>query len=237
MKKIVLFGLLLYPHLALALGGTASHLANDELQNHVVMVLGSRGSACSGVIVAQNVVLTAGHCALGSPQLAVAYYEGKTPVLKNVVQSSVNPKADIALVLVIDLPSRFSPVELTDDNPTHYTLAGFGLQAARNEVNDGKLHVAEVDILPLSTAKTLHLGGANRDKAEMSAYLQVCKGDSGGGVFTFDMKLAGVISATYNTGVKQGDTWSAVCGNTAQAVRIEPQKEWINGVVNGWKYP
>jgi hypothetical protein len=238
MRKIGFIALFLVfeAHIAVALGGKASRLADPALQAKSVMVLGSRGSACSGVVIAPNIVLTAGHCVQGSPQLAVAYYEGETPVLKTVVQSGVNPSGvDMALVRVIGLPARFTPVELAEDTSAPYTIAGFGLQAVRADASAGKLRSAEVESLPLSAARILHLGGANMDKNEMSAYLQVCKGDSGGPVFTADMKLAGVMFATYNTGVKQGDKWSAQCGNTAQAVRIKPQRDWINGVLGGWK--
>ncbi len=240
MKQILLITLFFVfdAHIAFALGGKASSLAGADLETKSVMVLGSRGSACSGTIIAPNIVLTAGHCVQGSPQLAVAYYEGQTPVLKTVVQTAVNPTGvDMALVRVIGLPARFTPVELVENNElaTRYTVAGFGLQAVRNEASAGKLRKAEIESLPLSAARILHLGGANMSKDEMSAYLQVCKGDSGGSVFTPDMKLAGVMFATYNTGVKQGDKWSAQCGNTAQAVRIAPQRAWIDGVMAKWK--
>ena len=223
-------------HVVHALGGTASRLAGADLEAKSVMVLGSRGSACSGVVVAPNIVLTAGHCVQGSPQLAVAYYEGQTPVLKTVVQSAINPSGvDMALVRVIGLPARFSPVELADETNAPYTIAGFGLQAVRNEDSAGKLRAAQVESLPLSATRILHLGGAGMNKDEMSTYLQVCKGDSGGGVFTSDIKLAGILFATYNTGVKRGDTWSAQCGNTAQATRVAPQRSWIESIVKGWK--
>jgi Trypsin len=239
MKKLILICLLTcHASSAFALGGKAYSSAGADLETKSVMVLGSRGSACSGVIVAPNIVLTAGHCVLGSPQLAVAYYEGQTPVLKTVVQSAVNPSGvDMALVSVIGLPARFSPVAMVDNNElaTRYIVAGFGLQAVRADASAGKLRSAEVESLPLSAARILHLGVANMNKDEMSAHLQVCKGDSGGPVFTPDMKLAGVMFATYNTGVKQGDKWSAQCGNTAQAMRIAPQRAWIDGVVSGWK--
>ncbi len=240
MKKIGFTALFLVcgAHIAFALGGKASSMAGADLEQYSVMVLGSRGSACSGVIIASNIVLTAGHCVQGSPQLAVAYYEGQTPVLKTVVQSIVNPSGvDMALVRVIGLPARFSPVTMIENNElaASYIIAGFGLQAVRAEESAGKLRKAEVESLPLSAGRILHLGGTNMNKEEMSAHLQVCKGDSGGPVFTTDMKLAGVLFATYNTGVKQGDKWASQCGNTAQAVRIEPQRAWINGVVTKWK--
>ncbi len=225
-------------HATFALGGKASSPAGADLEAKSVMVLGSRGSACSGVIIAPNIVLTAGHCVQGSPQLAVAYYEGQTPVLKTVVQSAINPNGvDMALVRVIGLPARFSPVLMVENTEiaARYIVAGFGLQAVRAEDSAGKLRKAEVENLPLSATRILHLGGSGLSKEEMSAHLQVCKGDSGGGVFTTDMKLAGVMFATYNTGVKQGDKWAAQCGNTAQAVRIEPQKAWIDGIMAKWK--
>ena len=85
----------------------------------------------------------------------------------------------------------------------------------------------------------LHLGfEADAGGGSGAITLQVCKGDSGGPVFSDaggHLTLSGVIVATYNQSPKPGARWSAVCGNTAQAIRIAPQRGWIDGVMAGWR--
>ena len=200
------------------------------------MVLGSRGSACTGTLIARDIVLTAGHCVQGSTQIAIAWNEGGKPVLELVKQTATHPQfsgfnqrsIDLALIrLSKPMGSRFEPAALEEGEGEHvsFELAGFGLQTSYDEASAGKLRSAETVSLQLSTSRVLHLG---RETAPSE--LQICKGDSGGPVFadTGDGRvLVGVIVATYNSNVKPGARWSAICGNTAQAIRIGPQKTWI----------
>jgi len=232
------------PDTAWALGGAASSPAPAVLGTHTVMVLGSRGSACSGTLIAPDVVVTAGHCVRGSKEMAVAWFQDGKPVLAGVSDTALHPQfvpserrsIDLALVrLKTPLSGRFVPVRIEEEagEETRFTLAGYGLQRPYDEKSAGTLRQADVAMLTLSTSRILHLG----NEAE-AARLQVCKGDSGGPVFTgagATLQLAGVIVATYNIAPKPGATWSAICGNTAQAIRLAPQRDWIEGVLRRWR--
>ncbi|MBY0612776.1 MAG: trypsin-like serine protease [Beijerinckiaceae bacterium] len=229
---------------ALAVGGSASAPASEPTLSHAVMVLGSKGSACSGAVVAADIVLTAGHCVAGSKQLAIAYIVNGKPLLEAVADVETHPQfsgfnsrsIDLAMVrLMKPLPSSFSAVLLEKNIETaaSYTLAGFGLQTSYDESSAGRLRKASVDSLALTTSRVIHLG-----REAKPAELQICKGDSGGPVFSDQggtTVLSGVIVATYNSNVKPGARWSAICGNTAQAIRIGPQREWIESVLNKWR--
>lgn len=225
-----------------ALGGKASAEADADLKARAVMVLGSRGSACTGSLVARDVVLTAGHCVQGSKQLAVAWIEGGKPVLETVVDTATHPQfsgfnqrsIDLALVkLAKPMGGAFRPVALEEGETEYATfeLAGFGLQTSYDEASAGRLRHAQTVALPLTTSRVLHLG---REAAPSE--LQICKGDSGGPVLAASgTVLAGVIVATYNSNVKPGARWSAICGNTAQAIRVGPQRAWIESVLERWR--
>ena len=244
LAALVAAGSLLGAANALALGGSASSAADPAMQSHAVMVLGSRGSACSGTLIARDVVLTAGHCVDGSKQMAIAWLDKDKPVLESVIDTATHPQfsginqhsIDIALVrLAKPMNGKFLPVALENEESEQspYRLAGFGLQTSYDESSAGKLRSAETTALPLSTSRVLHLG---RDP--VASELQVCRGDSGGPVFAGNAAspvLAGVIVATYNSNVKPGARWSAICGNTAQAIRIAPQRGWIESVMKGWR--
>jgi secreted trypsin-like serine protease len=202
------------------------------------MVLGSRGSVCSGTVVSSTVVITAGHCVTGSGQYAVAYREGGSPVLQEVRQVARHPEfsgrqkvsIDMALVrLKLPLPARFTPVSLdrsADDDVvgSRKTIAGFGLAQEGDEKSAGTLRSAQVSILPRYYPRFMRLGLSSGD-------IRICKGDSGGPVlaegFT-ETTLTGVIYASERKrGGKQ-------CGDTAQAVRIAPQRGWIDGILARW---
>ena len=229
-----------------ALGGKASSPADAGLRSHAVMVLGSRGSACTGTLIAADVVLTAGHCVQGSKELAIAWFDNGKPVLEAVRDTATHPQfsgrdrrsIDLALVrLARPLGGGLRPASLEKDDaePSAFRLAGFGLQTSYDEASAGKLRSAEASALPLSTSRMLHLGLEADAGGTNASNLQVCKGDSGGPVFSGVATLSGVIVATYNANPKPGARWSAICGNTAQAVRIGPQSGWIEGVMSGWR--
>jgi secreted trypsin-like serine protease len=222
----------------LALGGDAASDAG-RLENRVVMVLGNRGSVCSGTVVAPTIIITAGHCVSGSGQYAVAYREvGGSPTLQEVRQVARHPEfragarvsIDIALVrLKLPLPARFVPVAL-DDNVnddgvgSRQTIAGFGIAREGDDSSAGTLRSASVTVLPRYYPRFFRLGLSGGGIA-------ICKGDSGGPVFSdglFGLTLTGVVY-----GKEGGD--GRQCGAIAQAVRIAPQRTWIDKTMAQWK--
>lgn len=232
------FAVLLAPTPLLALGGDAASEAGGRLESRTVMVLGSRGSVCSGTVLSPTVVITAGHCVSGSGKYAVAYREGGSPVLQEVRQVARHPEfsgkqrvsIDMALVrLSLPLPSRFSPVALDssaedDVVGSRKTIAGFGLAREGDEKSAGTLRSGQVSILPRFYPRYMRLG-------LLDGGIRICKGDSGGPVLAdglTGMTLTGVIYASER---KRG---GRQCGDTAQAVRIAPQRGWIDGVRARW---
>lgn len=225
---------------ALALGGQASG-QDSGLRPHLVMVLskqGNRHGACTGTVVAPDIILTAAHCVAGNKQVAVAYAEDGSHVLQRVAAKAVNPgfspnarvSVDMALIrLEGRLPQRFQPMALETGDSNHAigvrrTIAGFGLAVDRDEASAGTLRSARVTVLPKLYPRFLRLG--YRVDADLSDFA-VCTGDSGGPVLD-GSTVVGVVYGREKFGNAQS------CGTTAQAVRVAPQLGWINSVLARW---
>lgn len=219
---------------ARALGGSAMAEADPRLADRAVMVLGSRGNACTGAVLTSTIVITAAHCVGGSARYAVAYEEGGGPMLQEVAEVARHPEfmqgarvsIDIALVrLKLPLPGRFTGAALDADHDDEkvggaMTVAGFGLVREGDEASAGRLRQAGVTVLPRYFPRYFRLGRSDGG-------VLICKGDSGGPVFAADLTLAGII---YGKELSDGRQ----CGAVAQAVRIAPQRAWIDGVMARW---
>jgi secreted trypsin-like serine protease len=200
-------------------------------------VLGTRGNVCSGAVISPTVIITAAHCVTGPGRYAVAYKEGASATLQEIREVRRHPEyrqgsrvsIDIALIrLKLPLPGRFSAVALDsaaqdDGVGSRQTIAGFGLAREGDDASAGTLRSADVRVLPKFYPRYFRLGSSGGD-------LLICKGDSGGPVFagTFSTTLTAIIYA------KEGQSGGRQCGEVAQAVRIAPQRGWIDSVRARW---
>src|SRR5882672_3197756 len=66
----------------------------------VVLLVGSRGTSCSGVALARDLVLTAGHCVLpGADYKLVEFGAARQPVLKDFATIARHPEFDVNAAL------------------------------------------------------------------------------------------------------------------------------------------
>src|SRR5882672_1718950 len=70
--------------------------ASEVLARHVVMVVGARGSACTGTAIARDLVLTAAHCLMsGARHTVVAADAARRPRMTRVENFERHPEFDL----------------------------------------------------------------------------------------------------------------------------------------------
>ncbi|MFE1600052.1 trypsin-like serine protease [Methylobacterium sp. ID0610] len=208
----------------------------DGLARASVMVLSSRGGVCSGIVLAPQLILTAGHCAAGSAEHRVHFRgESGEPVLLALAGSAVHPgydagavagrrrSIDLALLRVAEpLPQRFTAAALAATAPhagAVLTLGGYGLARPGDPRSSGTFRTASLPVIePYGQSRILvwlkEAGGA----------AGACEGDSGGPI----AEGAQVVAVTSWASGAKG------CGGISQGVLVGPQRAWIDRIAAGW---
>jgi hypothetical protein len=216
-------------------------IADPTIARHVALVWGI-GSACSGAVIASDLILTAAHCVRSRPSeiYFAASFDGQRFMKATATRVVPHPQfakelaggrrtADLA-ILKVSLLGHLFPVPLSGKEAIwtaeRFVVAGFG----RTEPQ-GKWPSADGRMKPL--AATLVLSGfpsaqtvvlidpATRGK---SAGLGACHGDSGGPVFeetSGRRALIGIMTSA------TGPQDAAVCGATTGVTVLAPHLGWI----------
>jgi hypothetical protein len=143
---------------AAALVGGAPE-ASHSIARSVVMVVGSDRTLCSGVVIAQDLVLTAAQCIHPATNYKIVGFDAPTS-LKGVSSTIVHPEwdptavlrhhvsADVALVkLTAPLPPAYMPVALADPKMvtagSQVTVVGYGQAIAGDNRTGGQSTCSE----------------------------------------------------------------------------------------------
>ena len=169
-----------------ALVGGAEVVRGTGAGRHIVMIISTRGSLCTGTALARDLVLTAGHCAAPAASYRVLLADNKPPGLASAaspIHPRYNPKdyasgrvtADVALIkLEQPLPENIVPAALAPVNTVapgdRFVIAGYGGTSPGSETGNGMPRAATL----VATGRPGNLqirlfDPATRDSAQASA--------------------------------------------------------------------
>jgi len=228
----------LFSPAAAMVGGAAP--APPNVARHVVLVVGSRGNACSGVAVAPDLVLTAAHCVLpGADYKLVDYDAARRPVLKDVTRIARHPQfslatmlahratADLALMKLAEpLPADMAPAAFGSSLPTEagggFIVAGFGVAVRGDGRTAGTLRAAR--LVATGRPGSLQLRLVDAMARNQRSGLGACTGDSGAPVFEDTdgpLTLVGLVS--WSTAPNN----AAGCGGLTGVTPLARYRDWI----------
>jgi len=214
--------------------------AEETLARHVVMVVGTPRTACSGTAIGRDLVLTAAHCVPpgsrygviepGSPRRTApnrAAGVALHPQFNLDTALTGRDSADVALIkLAAPMSTRVMPAPLgtRDYFPLgdRFIVAGYGV-SVMSAGGYGTLRSATLMVVRHTASGQLRLADpATRGEV---AGLGACSGDSGGPVFEDSgerLALVGVVS--WATDAHRG----AGCGGVTGATPLVRFRGWIS---------
>jgi secreted trypsin-like serine protease len=204
---------------------------------HAVMIVGSRGTFCTGAAIARDLVLTAAHCVLpGADYKLVEFDAARQPKLLDVSAIARHPSfnlqtllghratADVALLkMAAPLPQGVLPAILATKSRApspgdRYSVTGYGVARPKDGKSSGTLRAATL----IATGRPGNLQIRLVDPATNGerAGLGACTGDSGAPVYD-GSALIGVVS--WST----GPNMSAGCGGITGVTPLTLYRGWI----------
>jgi hypothetical protein len=228
------------PGSAAAMVGGASP-PEPTIARHVVLLVGSHGTSCSGVAIARDLVLTAAHCALpGSEYKLVEFDAAHRPHLRDVVTTATHPQfslatllghratADVAVMkLAAPLPAGLAPAPLASAERTvavgdALTVAGYGVAVRGDGRSGGTLRAAA--LVATGQPGTLQIRLFDPATRGESAGLGACTADSGAPAFDLSGERPAVIGVvSWSTGPKLSDG----CGGLTGITPLTRYRAWI----------
>jgi hypothetical protein len=239
-RLLAVLGICIAPQVALAMVGGAPP-AEMTTARHVVLLVGSRGTSCTGVAIARDMVLTAGHCVLpGADYKLMEFDAARNPQLRDIATIARHPQfelatllahratADVALLkLATPLPQTFAPAPLAAADRAvaagdPFVVAGYGLATRGDGSSGGTVRAAT--LVATGQPGTLQVRLFDPKSRGDAAGLGACTGDSGAPVFdTSGGRLAVIGVVSWSTGPKL----SAGCGGLTGVTPLARYRAWI----------
>jgi secreted trypsin-like serine protease len=205
----------------------------------VVLLVGSRGQSCTGVALARDLVLTAGHCVLpGSDYKLVEFDDAHTPALKDIARIARHPgfevnavlrhrvTADVALLKtaapMMNPSAVLAPAGEAVAVGDPLVVIGYGLAKPGDGKSGGVIRSAT--LVATGQPGTLQIRLVDPATKGQRPGLGACTGDSGAPVFRDiggKLMVAGVVS--WSTGPNNTDG----CGGLTGVTPLARYRGWV----------
>jgi trypsin len=231
---------------AFALVGGAP-TAEGSIARSVVTIVGSRGTFCSGALIAPDIVLSAAHCIAGDTTYKIIIPGETPPRLLGVKRVAPHPQfnaqgmsthrasADVALLQLAEplpkskAPSPFGAAAEPIASGKPFIVAGIGVTKRGDGKSGGTIRSASL----VATGKPGTLQIRLVDPATNNARdgLGACTGDSGAPVFEYQNGRAVIVGVvSWSTGANN----SAGCGGLTGVTPLTLYRAWIEMTMRAW---
>lgn len=225
--------------------GSASTLSAN-VSRAVVTVVGSHGNVCTGSLIAQNIVLTAGHCITPNTSYRVVDSTTQPPRLITISKVATHPQFNMQTMLAhratADVALLLLPAPVPKKEPAHigvprtpiapgsrFTVAGIGVTAAGSDAGIGTVRTAALSVTGRPGTLQMRLVDPTTDNKRGG--MGACTGDSGAPVFEDQdgrTMIVGVVSWSTGPGNSDG------CGGLTGVTPLTLYKDWIVKTVQNW---
>jgi hypothetical protein len=205
----------------------------------VVMLTGSRGTFCSGVALARNLVLTAAHCVLpGADYKLVEFDAAQQPALKDITRIARHPEFDVNAVLrhrvtadvallKLAAPQTIVPATLAPAGGSvavgdRFVVAGYGVAVRGDGKSGGTVRVAT--LVATGQPGTLQIRLADPATKGERPGLGACTGDSGAPVYR---DIGGTLAVVGVVSWSTGPALSDGCGGLTGVTPLTRYLAWI----------
>jgi secreted trypsin-like serine protease len=219
----------------------------DGVGRAVVTIVGSRGTFCSGALIAPDLVLSAAHCVMPGADYRIVQYDTRhQPQLLEVRRTASHPQfnvqgilahrasADVALLQLSAPLAARSPVPsgapLEPVAPgARFTVAGIGVTRRGDGKSGGVIRAAS--LAATGQPGRLQIRLVDPSTNNLSEGLGACTGDSGAPVFQDQNGRTVVIGVvSWSTGANN----AAGCGGLTGVTPLTLYRDWIVQTARDW---
>jgi secreted trypsin-like serine protease len=226
-------------------GGAAA--SDDGIGRSVVTIIGSRGTFCSGALIAPDLVLSAAHCVMPGADYRIVLYDAqRQPQLREVKRVASHPQFNVQGILAhrasadVALLQLAEPLKARSPAPTavplepiaagaRFTVAGIGVTKRGDGGTGGTIRAASLTATGRPGRLQIRLVDPATNNS--SEGLGACTGDSGAPVFENQNGRAVIIGVvSWSTGAQN----SAGCGGLTGVTPLTSYRDWILATARGW---